>query len=626
MSSTQHGDPVGDGMSGPDRSDAELLTAVRGGDEHAYGVLWDRHELAARRLAAQVAPPSEIDDLVSESFARVLRSIRQGGGPDAAFRPYLLSTLRRTSIDVGRSYRTRIVLTDDESDLDGESPSSPGELVDDQVQQQAALAAWKSLPAESQTLLWHLLVEEESPASLAPMLGTTPNGVSSRAKRAKERLRQAFLVQHLATAPTQECRDARRHFGAYVRDALSQRERDAVDEHLQDCDRCRAALLEITDTNNTMRVVIAPLLLGAPLLAQQYLAAASGAAASGAAPLGAAAAGAAGGGAATGGAASGRSWFSPNPAALGVAAAGLTVVVVAAGAVFVANRSDEAGVTTAAQSSAQQADSSGADGSGAGGSGSGAGGSGDSGSGAGGAAGAGDPNSAGSIPAGDSALGPSGSGSDGSSGGGGAGAGAGGTGAGRSGGAGGSGGLGNSGSTGDGSGSQGSAGAGNSSPSPTSTAIATGPTGPTVPVVVPTPTDTSTVPTTPTTTETTTPTTTRPTTPTTTEPTTTKPTTPATSTPTTTKTITVPGIELPGRLVTLRLQVEGPWTITAVRVGGEKSKNYVTLPGTTFSGDIPFGPLAITLTTTAAKDQQDGKLTGSLSVVGATVRISRTLP
>ncbi|MGH3335729.1 MAG: RNA polymerase sigma factor, partial [Nocardioides sp.] len=53
-------------------ADAELISAVRGGDVDAYGELFGRHVAAARRLARQLVPPADAEDLVSEAFAKVL--------------------------------------------------------------------------------------------------------------------------------------------------------------------------------------------------------------------------------------------------------------------------------------------------------------------------------------------------------------------------------------------------------------------------------------------------------------------------------------------------------------------------------------------------------------------------
>ena len=39
------------------------------------------------------------DDIVAEAFARVLAAIRAGGGPDHAFRPYLLAAVRNLAND-----------------------------------------------------------------------------------------------------------------------------------------------------------------------------------------------------------------------------------------------------------------------------------------------------------------------------------------------------------------------------------------------------------------------------------------------------------------------------------------------------------------------------------------------
>ena len=76
-------------LDGP--GDAELIAAVRGGDVDAYGELFARHVDAARRLARQIAGPSDADDLVSDAFTKVLLVLQRGGGPDLAFRAYLLS-------------------------------------------------------------------------------------------------------------------------------------------------------------------------------------------------------------------------------------------------------------------------------------------------------------------------------------------------------------------------------------------------------------------------------------------------------------------------------------------------------------------------------------------------------
>ena len=113
----------GGGVDGVE-SDAALVDRVRAGDDTAYSELWSRHEPAARRLAARVAAPSDVDDLVSESFTRTLDALRGGGGPDTAFRPYLLSTLRRANIDVARRYTNRVVLTDDETTIDTRTAAS----------------------------------------------------------------------------------------------------------------------------------------------------------------------------------------------------------------------------------------------------------------------------------------------------------------------------------------------------------------------------------------------------------------------------------------------------------------------------------------------------------------------
>src|SRR4051812_371097 len=86
------------------QSDADLLHAVRAGDATAYRELHDRHVAAARSLARQlVRGEAEADDVVAESFTKILDLVGRGGGPSAGFRTYLLTVVRRTVCD-----RTRV--------------------------------------------------------------------------------------------------------------------------------------------------------------------------------------------------------------------------------------------------------------------------------------------------------------------------------------------------------------------------------------------------------------------------------------------------------------------------------------------------------------------------------------
>ncbi|MDQ1733277.1 MAG: hypothetical protein QOK10_3436 [Pseudonocardiales bacterium] len=269
------------------RSDAELLTAVRDGDMSAYGQLWSRHELAARRFATHIARPGDAEELVSESFYRVLRAINGGGGPQSAFRAYLFQAMRNANVDLGRGYLNRVVLTDEERVLDVVEASSAAEVSEEEAERGAAARAWASLPESARTLLWHLIIEENTPAQIAPILGISPNGVSSRAVRAKERLRQAFLQQQLKDAESEDCSQIRAKFGAYVRQTLPDSGRRQVEQHLASCLLgCPAALLEVKDINGTLRAVIAPLVLGGPLVAAKYLDHAGGADAGAAAGTG----------------------------------------------------------------------------------------------------------------------------------------------------------------------------------------------------------------------------------------------------------------------------------------------------------------------------------------------------
>ena len=258
-------------------SDAELISAVRAGDTHAYGQLFERHRLAAERMARQIARGSDVDDLVAESFSRVMVLLQDGRGPDEAFRAYLLTSIRRLHIDRVRA-SNKVWSTAHEADLDRAVEFiDPAEM---KFEHGAAAVAFASLPERWRLVLWHLDVEGQKPAEVAPLLGMSANSVSALAYRAREGLRQAYLQGHLAPTLHASCRRTTGMLGAHVRKGLSARDAAKVEAHLDDCTRCTGLYLELREINSNLSGVLGPTLLG-PAFAG-YVAAGAGIAALGA--------------------------------------------------------------------------------------------------------------------------------------------------------------------------------------------------------------------------------------------------------------------------------------------------------------------------------------------------------
>lgn len=262
--------------------DAELIAAVRGGDTAAFELLYRRHVEAARRMTRTlVRDPADVEDLVAEAFAKLLATLEEGGGPESAFRPYLLTTIRRLFYDRTRKARREPVTGDPEA----HDPGVP--FVDTAVQgmEYAFVArAFARLPEHWQTVLWHTEVEGENPADLAPRMGLTPNGVAAMAYRARERLRQFYLQEHIAADPADECRWSIERLGPHVRGGLSRRDGRRVEAHLDECRRCHLLFVELAEVNAGMREVLAGALLAGS--AGAYLGAGGTTAGSGLALLG----------------------------------------------------------------------------------------------------------------------------------------------------------------------------------------------------------------------------------------------------------------------------------------------------------------------------------------------------
>ena len=268
----------------PELTDPELISRVREGDVGAYGTLFSRHLDAATRLARLLVGGPDADDLVSEAFVKVLNVLLGGGGPDVAFRAYLLTAVRRLHVDKVRSQQ-KLTTTGDMTPFDPGVPFTDTAVAG--FEGGAAAKAFASLPERWQMVLWHLEVENQRPADIAPLLGMSANSVSALAYRAREGLRQAFLNMHSGDLVSDACRDTNDLLGGYVRHALSRRDTARVEDHLDHCRRCTAVYLELAEVNSSLAGLLGPVLLGGAAAAYLGGGAAVGAAAGAGAGVGA---------------------------------------------------------------------------------------------------------------------------------------------------------------------------------------------------------------------------------------------------------------------------------------------------------------------------------------------------
>jgi RNA polymerase sigma factor (sigma-70 family) len=309
-------------MDDPGGDDRTLLLRVRAGDDDAFTELYERHVGPVRRLAWTLTRnAAEAEDLVAESFFRVLRVVRRGHGPVDNARPYLLTVARRVASEWS-SRRSEIPVEDLAA-----SDNAPLEESDDssRVELEMLARAFRSLPPRWQRVLWHVEVEGEGPSSVAPILGLTPNATAALAHRAREGLRAAYVQAHLREQERPlDCQPVVAKLGAYSVGRLRRRDVARVRAHLAWCPSCRNLHAELDEVGAALRVDLGALLAAAGLIA--------GVSGGGAATVGALASGASTGAASGSGIGSGLGAVSSGALSSGAAATAPVAVPAAAAA------------------------------------------------------------------------------------------------------------------------------------------------------------------------------------------------------------------------------------------------------------------------------------------------------
>ncbi|WP_162231772.1 sigma-70 family RNA polymerase sigma factor [Leucobacter celer] len=245
--------------------DRALCDLVRAGahtemGRAAFGELYTRHQDAAFSQALLMTRDrGKAEDLVSETFTRVLRALANGKGPTDSVLGYVLISLRSEAIrtchtDAGTVTVAPDVLTELFDEPEEPVAESLGER--DQIGR-----AFGTLAEDARRVLWLLDVEGVTAEAASEYLGVQAGAVRVIAHRGRKKLAAAYLQQYVETRDP-DCAGIARLLGEHVRGELGKRDTSRVEEHLPGCTECTGQVSRLRDLGQQLRVWAGPFIVG----------------------------------------------------------------------------------------------------------------------------------------------------------------------------------------------------------------------------------------------------------------------------------------------------------------------------------------------------------------------------
>lgn len=211
------------------------------GPEHSAGDIAGLEPVVRRVVAARVADPHLVDDLVQETLARVLQSGRSLEG--GALLAYAVVAAQNVVASEGRSEHRRERLRS--RLVDPSQPQTPEDAVVAHEERRAVRNALRQLSPDERRSLLAREVEGKDNASLARELEATPGAVSLRLFRARAKLRVEYLLAlWRVQLPTPACRPV-----LLALSAGDRRRQHALDagDHLLSCATCSALSQDLVE-------------------------------------------------------------------------------------------------------------------------------------------------------------------------------------------------------------------------------------------------------------------------------------------------------------------------------------------------------------------------------------------
>ncbi|MFC4223720.1 RNA polymerase sigma factor [Lysinibacter cavernae] len=232
--------------------DQELLRRHRDGDPAAYGLLYTKYQPLAYSTARKyTSTRDQADDLVLESFTRILETIGRGKGPTVSMGHYLISTIRNVAASNGRREHNELAL----------DPQDVAQLYErDQFHDAGNTAGWvteafNALGERSQQVLWYRVIEHLPSKNIAAVLGISAATVTRTYQAAALDLRTRFVTVSLAASSDPECRP----FGVLLHNVARSPKRaktllndEAFRAHLESCAHCQSIVSRIGSSDRVL--------------------------------------------------------------------------------------------------------------------------------------------------------------------------------------------------------------------------------------------------------------------------------------------------------------------------------------------------------------------------------------
>ncbi|MFK4226324.1 hypothetical protein [Streptomyces sp. NPDC019890] len=229
---------------------------MRKGQVELFRHVYRRHYAAVQAYASQCMPgPLHAHEVTSQVFAQLLQRMVSGEGfvgqrHPGCLRPQILGNVRTTAIT--RWHREREVLSPDFRAwvaAGGRWPwGDDGQLA----------VAFQRLPATTQCLLWHSVVDRDDPASTARITGLALHLVKDRCDEARSALRQARTDLYLERLERQDCREVIKRLPQGP-EALPAGE---VADHLRVCPACMGVYKDVSRLDGQLEAQLPVRLLG----------------------------------------------------------------------------------------------------------------------------------------------------------------------------------------------------------------------------------------------------------------------------------------------------------------------------------------------------------------------------